>query len=80
MAVVRWCDESLAVFEAITGTVDGQYVAVVQEPVEDGGRKDVVAQHGSPLGEVLVAGDDGGALSYRRLVGWENCWLRRDRA
>lgn len=52
----------MAVFEAVAGAVDGQDVAVVQESVEDGGGQDVVAEDGSPFGEVFVAGDDGGAF------------------
>ena len=34
---------------------------MVQEPVEDGGGEDVVAEDAAPFGEALVAGDDHGA-------------------
>jgi site-specific DNA recombinase len=33
-------------------------VAVVQQPVEDGGGQDVVGEHAAPFGEGLVAGED----------------------
>lgn len=35
---------------------------MVQESVEDGGGKDVVAEDCAPFGEVFVAGDDGGSF------------------
>jgi hypothetical protein len=34
---------------------------VVEEPVEDGGGEDFVAEDAAPFGEALVAGDDHGA-------------------
>ena len=36
-------DEGDTVFEAVAGAVDGQDVAVVQEPVQDGRGQDVIA-------------------------------------
>jgi hypothetical protein len=51
-------DQREPVFEAVAGAVDADDVAVVQEPVEDRGGQDVVAEDLSPFGEALVAGDD----------------------
>lgn len=39
-------------------SLDVEHVAVVQQPVEDGGGQHVVAEDPSPLNEALVAGDD----------------------
>ena len=35
---------------------------MVQESIDDCGGEDIVAEDGSPLGEMPVAGDDGGAF------------------
>src|SRR3954452_15846079 len=50
--------ECSAVLEAVAGSVDGDDVAVVQQPVEDRGGEHVVAEDLAPFGEALVAGDD----------------------
>lgn len=48
--------ERRAVFKPVAGSVDADHVAVVQEPVEDGGGQDVVGEHAAPFAEGLVAG------------------------
>src|SRR6266496_3410814 len=50
------------VFHAPAGPVDGDDVAVVEEPVEDGGGEDLVGEDLAPFAEGLVAGDDDGAF------------------
>jgi Transposase domain (DUF772) len=44
------------VLEPVAGPVDGDDVAVVQQPVQDGRGQHVVAEHAAPLAEGLVAG------------------------
>ena len=48
--------------KAVAGTFDLDHAGVVQEPVEQRGGHDRVAEHGAPLGEALVRGEDHGAL------------------
>jgi hypothetical protein len=48
------------VLQAVARPVDGDHVAVVEEPVEDGGSQDVVSEDLPPLAEGLVPGDDDG--------------------
>src|SRR5205809_6141898 len=50
---VRWLE---AVLQAVAGAADGDDVAVVQQPVQDGRGQHVVAEHAAPLAERLVAG------------------------
>src|SRR6266516_800393 len=50
------------VFHAPAGPVDGDDVAVVEEPVEDGGGEDLVGEDLAPFAEGLVAGGDYGAF------------------
>jgi hypothetical protein len=45
------------ILESIAGAVDGNDIAVVQQPVKDGGGQDVVAEHAAPLAERLVRGE-----------------------
>jgi hypothetical protein len=48
----------LLLSEAVALAADVEDVAVVEEPVEDGGGDDRVAEHLAPLGEALVGGQD----------------------
>jgi hypothetical protein len=47
-------DGGEAVLEPVTGTVDGDHSAVMEEAVEDGGGKNLVTEHLSPFAEGLV--------------------------
>lgn len=40
--------------EPVAVAADRQHVAVVQQPVEDGGRHDRIGEHGAPLGNAAV--------------------------
>lgn len=55
-------DGGEAVLESVAWSVDGDDFAVVQEPVEDSGGQDLVAEHASPFREGFVAGQQGRAL------------------
>ena len=48
--------------QAVAGALDADDGGVVQEPVEQRGGHDRVAEHVPPLGESLVRGEDHGAL------------------
>lgn len=48
--VVLSLDGLEAVLEPVAGAVDGDHFAVVEEPVEDGGGQDLVAEDLAPLG------------------------------
>ncbi len=51
-----------SVLEPVAGAVDGDDVAVVEEPVEDGGGEDFVTEDLAPFAEGLVRGEDDRAL------------------
>jgi hypothetical protein len=50
-----------SILEPIAGPVNGDDLAVVQQPVQDGRGQHVVAEHAAPLAEGLVAGQQDGA-------------------
>src|SRR5688500_16912619 len=50
------------VLEPVAGPVDRDDVAVVQEPVEDGGGQDLVAEDLAPFAEAFVRGQQRRAL------------------
>ena len=58
MAWISFRDEGESVFEAPAGAVDGEHVAVVQEPVEDGGGQHVVTEEPTPFVQGFVRGQD----------------------
>ena len=47
--------------QSVAVALDIDHLGVVEEPVEDGGGEDVVAEDVAPFGEGFVAGDDHGA-------------------
>jgi len=51
-------EQRQALLHAITGTVDGEDLGVVQQPIEERTGQDVVAQERSPLPKALVARQD----------------------
>lgn len=52
-------------FEQIALTLDWQGVAVAQQPVENGGGQDVIAEDGAPLGDELIGRDEQTAAGAR---------------
>ncbi len=48
--------------EAVAGAVNGDDIAVEEEPVEDGGGEDFVTEDLAPSAEVLARGEDDRAL------------------
>jgi len=47
--------------EPVAVSFDVHHPAVVEQPVENGGGDDLVAEQFLPVAEALVGGDDGGA-------------------
>jgi hypothetical protein len=60
------------VLAPVAGAFEGEYVGVVDDPVDHGGGDDLVAEDGAPAGERQVGGQDERGVFVARGASWKN--------